>query len=327
MVTSGYFPVAHIARTAPTVARKTLPMNAVPRPRTASHRFATLLLAAAVAAALGGCSGDASDALDRVSATTAPPPADDGTAVAPALPEAGIGVVPTTEILVLDAPPSATARTSLGEVRVAGPGRRTLYTFERDASGVSSCVGPCAEIWPPVFASTDAVDRDDGFSTVRREGGTLQWAFDGRPLHLFAGDAAAGDVNGEGFGGVWFVARPVPIGEVDDRLVGIGSVSTGDGATRIDYAGRTLYTFDGDRGNASSCSDACAASWPPLYADAGAVAREPYSILGRDDGLRQWARDGRALHFYAGDAAAGETHGDGEYGRWRVARPARRDRH
>jgi predicted lipoprotein with Yx(FWY)xxD motif len=30
----------------------------------------------------------------------------------------------------------------------------------------------------------------------------------GKPLYRYAGDAQAGDVNGDGVGGVWHVAKP-----------------------------------------------------------------------------------------------------------------------
>jgi hypothetical protein len=41
----------------------------------------------------------------------------------------------------------------------------------------------------------------------------MQWAFDGRPLYYFAGDAKAGDANGDGSGGVWHVVRPGAAGQ------------------------------------------------------------------------------------------------------------------
>ena len=34
----------------------------------------------------------------------------------------------------------------------------------------------------------------------------MQVAYDGRPVYYFVGDAAAGDVNGQGLNGVWYVA-------------------------------------------------------------------------------------------------------------------------
>ena len=45
------------------------------------------------------------------------------------------------------------------------------------------------------------------FLIVKRDDGTSQWAFKGMPLYFFAGDAKAGDVNGDNQGGVWHVLR------------------------------------------------------------------------------------------------------------------------
>jgi predicted lipoprotein with Yx(FWY)xxD motif len=43
---------------------------------------------------------------------------------------------------------------------------------------------------------------------VTRDDGKMQVAYKGLPLYYFNKDAAAGDVNGQGVGGVWFVAAP-----------------------------------------------------------------------------------------------------------------------
>jgi predicted lipoprotein with Yx(FWY)xxD motif len=33
----------------------------------------------------------------------------------------------------------------------------------------------------------------------------MQWTYDGKPVYFFKGDAAKGDVTGDGKGGVWHV--------------------------------------------------------------------------------------------------------------------------
>ncbi len=43
------------------------------------------------------------------------------------------------------------------------------------------------------------------FDQVELPDGTFQIVFNGHPLYLFAGDAAAGETNGQGFNDVWFV--------------------------------------------------------------------------------------------------------------------------
>lgn len=82
----------------------------------------------------------------------------------------------------------------------------TLYTFDKDASGKSNCNGACATAWPP--ASVAAGARAEGeFTLVTRDDGTRQWALNGSPLYRFAGDAQAGDVNGDNRGNVWHVVK------------------------------------------------------------------------------------------------------------------------
>ena len=44
------------------------------------------------------------------------------------------------------------------------------------------------------------------FGTVKRDDGTTQVTYAGAPIYYFAKDTKAGDVTGQGVGGVWFVA-------------------------------------------------------------------------------------------------------------------------
>jgi predicted lipoprotein with Yx(FWY)xxD motif len=96
---------------------------------------------------------------------------------------------------------------------LAGPDGLTLYTFKPDGPNSSTCVGGCAEAWPP-FTVEPGVDLapgdgvDGALTTFLRADGTLQVAYDGAPLYYFANDTAPGDTNGQGLGDNWFVAEP-----------------------------------------------------------------------------------------------------------------------
>ncbi|UYO01401.1 MAG: hypothetical protein KIT02_10100 [Devosia sp.] len=81
----------------------------------------------------------------------------------------------------------------------------TLYTFDKDAVGVSNCYDTCAEKWPPLFA--EASDTAEGdFTIVERTDGTMIWAYKGWPLYYWVEDMAPGDIKGDGVGGVWHLA-------------------------------------------------------------------------------------------------------------------------
>jgi len=45
-------------------------------------------------------------------------------------------------------------------------------------------------------------------TTFERPDGVTQVAYAGHPLYYFANDPAAGDTNGQGVGGVWFLLTP-----------------------------------------------------------------------------------------------------------------------
>lgn len=82
----------------------------------------------------------------------------------------------------------------------------TLYTYDSDTGGMSSCYGDCAAKWPPYLATGDET-MGEGWTKVERTDGTMQWAYDGKPLYYYAQDMASGDMNGDGLGGVWHVVE------------------------------------------------------------------------------------------------------------------------
>lgn len=93
-----------------------------------------------------------------------------------------------------------------GGVLVDTAKKMTLYTFDKDPVGRSVCNGPCAANWPPFIAA--AGDKDvAGFAKVRRDDGTLQWAYKGKPLYFWGKDQRPGDKSGDGFNNLWRVAK------------------------------------------------------------------------------------------------------------------------
>ncbi len=92
---------------------------------------------------------------------------------------------------------------------LVGPGGMTLYTFDKDeaGSGKSVCNGPCAANWPPLAAAAGARASGD-WALVKRDDGSTQWAYKGKPVYHWVKDAKPGDRTGDGFNNVWRLARP-----------------------------------------------------------------------------------------------------------------------
>src|SRR4051812_33656635 len=144
-------------------------------------------LLAAAALALAGCGGSSDGSASAAKAASAP----------------------TT-------PPAtvATRKTPLGTVLVDAQGR-TLYLFEKDKGGTSSCYGGCAAAWPPLTtgAGPKAAGgaRADQLGSAKRTDGTRIVTYGGHPLYTYVGDAGRGDTKGQGldqFGAEWYVVAP-----------------------------------------------------------------------------------------------------------------------
>ena len=98
--------------------------------------------------------------------------------------------------------------TSLGTIIVDAQGR-TLYKFDNDTAGTSTCYDQCAANWPALVATgtpTAGTGLDASkLTTVDRTDGTKQVKYGEFPLYYFAADKAAGDTNGQGKGKIWWV--------------------------------------------------------------------------------------------------------------------------
>jgi predicted lipoprotein with Yx(FWY)xxD motif len=88
-----------------------------------------------------------------------------------------------------------------------------LYRYDKDVAkpSKSNCEGECQKAWKPVVA--DKAPMATGvdpitIGTLTRPDGTKQLTIAGWPQYTFAEDKAAGDMKGQGKGGVWFATAP-----------------------------------------------------------------------------------------------------------------------
>jgi len=90
-----------------------------------------------------------------------------------------------------------------------------------------------------------------------------------------------------------------------------------------DGKGMTLYVFDRDVAGSgkSMCNGPCAVAWPPLLAAGDVSAFGQYTIITRDDGIKQWAYKGKPLYTWTKDTRPGDRTGDNFNNVWRLATP------
>jgi len=99
--------------------------------------------------------------------------------------------------------------TKIGKILVSSDGH-TLYLFEKDKGGKSSCSGMCVHYWPPLISAAKPTAgpgvKAALLGRTKRSNGTWQVTYNKHPLYWFSGDTAAGQVTGQGlddFGAVW----------------------------------------------------------------------------------------------------------------------------
>jgi predicted lipoprotein with Yx(FWY)xxD motif len=115
-----------------------------------------------------------------------------------------------------------------GAVLADGKGH-SLYLFDRDRNGKSSCYGGCAGEWPPLIVSGKPHAKPGVKAALlgrtKRHDGRWQVTYRGHPLYTFAGDTSRGQTNGEGlddFGGWWYLLSPAGA-----KVVGAGTTTGG----------------------------------------------------------------------------------------------------
>jgi predicted lipoprotein with Yx(FWY)xxD motif len=133
---------------------------------------------------------------------------------------------------------AATVRVSqskLGRILVDAHGR-SLYLFEKDSRGKSSCNGACATAWPPLIASgkprAGAGVKTTLLGRTKRKDGRWQATYKRHPLYRFVKDTKKDQTNGEGvdaFGAEWYLVSPAGAKVENDDTMGSGGDDSGSG--------------------------------------------------------------------------------------------------
>ncbi|MET8163680.1 SCO0930 family lipoprotein [Streptomyces sp. NPDC005329] len=185
-----------------------------------------------------------------------------------------------------------------------------MKTTWRSASLAASAVA--------VLALTTACGSESGTSSSQNVGAT----------------APAGGIAGVGVGtgvgsGVGSTASASAAGGTGAQSAGeLAITANGElGKILTDGGGKTLYRFDADTAEPpkSNCDGDCATAWPPVSADdISAGDGIDKSLLGevtRTDGTKQLTVAGWPAYYYAKDAKAGDTTGQGVGNKWFALTP------
>jgi predicted lipoprotein with Yx(FWY)xxD motif len=154
-------------------------------------------------------------------------------------------------------------------------------------------------------------------------------------LTALAGFGAAGCGSGAGtrhagsaplYGGSTATAAAASTVAAGSRQAGVDIGKTSLGSVLVGGTGRTLYLWEADRGDKSTCDTACASAWPPLTThgnpSAGhAVVASKLGTTRRSDGALQVTYNRHPLYYFSGDTGPGQTNGQGSLGfgaKWEV---------
>lgn len=242
--------------------------------------------------------------------------------MAPAYPPVTTPVNPPTSSTGLALKSNAT----FGNILTDANGK-TLYFFALDANGTSSCSGGCAVAWPVYYAGNETAPAGvtaTDIATITRADGQKQTTYKGWPLYYYAGDTKAADINGDGSGGTWFIAKPdYSIMLANNQLTGLdgktylANSTAGTGVTQYltDANGKTLYAYSPDTFNTNTFTKADLSNnniWPidesaPL--NVPSVLKKEMFVQINAAGKKQLTYQGHPLYFFGSDAKRGDNKG------------------
>lgn len=208
----------------------------------------------------------------------------------------------------------------------------SLYDFTGDGfQALTGCQLPanvsptgtrCTSIWTPVLATGPLVATGgviaSRLGTQDRPGIGTQVTYAGEPLYRFVMDTAPGQMKGQdvtAFRGVFRLVSVHGGPAVDRASVGLQLTANGTVLdTPTASTRRPVYVLSADPRNATSCTDECAAIWPPLLTNHPATAGpgvdgSGLGVLHRPDGTWQVTYFGNPVYLFAFDLAAGTPSG------------------
>jgi predicted lipoprotein with Yx(FWY)xxD motif len=203
----------------------------------------------------------------------------------------------------------------------------TLYYFTPDTATTSACTtAPCNTTWPALISKDTPTSNAtlSGTLGLQTNANGSQATYNGHPLYTYSKDTAAGQTNGEGVGGKWFVAT-TDLPTIGGTTVHTASATVkGKTVTLLTNAeGWTLYYFTPDTATTSACTTApCNTTWPAFIAKGTPTSTDSLSgTLGVQTNANgsQVTYNGHPLYTYSKDTAAGQTNGEGVGGKWFVA--------
>ena len=219
-----------------------------------------------------------------------------------------------------------TSNVKFGNILTDGDGK-ALYFFAIDANGSSGCTGGCEIAWPVYYAGNEIAPAGIAaadVATITRADGKKQTTYKGWPLYYYAGDAAKTDVNGDGSGGTWFVAKPdYSIMLANNQLVGANGKNYIDGAKEgigttqylTDAAGRTLYAYAPDTFNTNTYTKADLSNntvWPIYESEilnVPSVLKKEMMVQITAVGKKQLTYKGHPLYYFGSDVKRGDNKG------------------
>jgi predicted lipoprotein with Yx(FWY)xxD motif len=132
------------------------------------------------------------------------------------------------------------------------------------------------------------------------------------PRHLAAAAATAALLAGCGGS-----STPASSETAGGTTATIGLANNGNlGSILVDSKGDTVYLFQKDTGTKSTCTGACAATWPPVPATgkptvASGLSAAKVGTTTGSDGKPQVTYDGHPLYRFQGDSKPGDANGQG----------------